>query len=378
MILSCPTAFKGTIDASSAARALAEGARRAFPDGDVVEMPLSDGGNGLIDALHAAQGGAIERVPVTGPLGGPVQARILHLEGAAVVETADANGLHLVPEARRDPMVTTTFGVGELLLAAADAPRLIVGLGGSSTVDGGAGMAQALGWWLLDDADEAIGRGGAGLLRLARIHGPERMPVLPPITVLHDVHNPLLGDQGAAPVYGPQKGAGPADVRRLADALARLAECLARDVGRDVRALPGGGAAGGLGAALAAFVDGHLVPGGRWVLDAVGFDAALARADVVVTGEGAFDAQSGMGKVVGEVIRRARESGVPVLLVAGTVEGSLPDGVRAVTGSESEVSQGGGQVAVGELSADSGGRRQLEPADLAALVARELPSLLPG
>lgn len=382
MILSCPTAFKGTIDAPSAARALAEGARRAFPGRPVVEMPLSDGGNGLIDALHAAKTGVVRQVPVTGPLGVAVQARILRLADAAVVETADANGLHLVPPTRRDPMVTTTWGVGELLLAAADAAHLIVGLGGSATVDGGAGMAQALGWRLLDDVGEPIGRGGAGLLRLSRIRPPDRAPVLPPTTALHDVRNPLLGDEGAAPVFGPQKGAGPDDVRRLGDALAHLAECLTRDVGRDVRALDGGGAAGGLGAALAAFVGAELVPGGAWVLDAVGFDAALAEADAVVTGEGAFDAQSEMGKVVGEVIQRARHRQVPVLLVAGRVEGSLPDGVYGVDATAaSRLDAPGGASMRGARHRDrdvTGDERLLQVGDLTDLVARKLPGLLGG
>ncbi|MEJ2185114.1 MAG: glycerate kinase, partial [Gemmatimonadota bacterium] len=184
--------------------------------------------------------------------------------------------------------------------------------------------------------------------------------------------------QGAAPVFGPQKGAGPEDGRRLADGLARLAECLARDVGRDVRDLAGGGAAGGLGAALAAFVNGTLVPGGDWVLDVVGFDAALVRAEVVVTGEGAFDAQSGMGKVVGEVIRRARARRVPVLLVAGSVEGALPEGVRAVTGSHPEPAARGPEAAAGPPSARGPVARggALTPADLAALAARNLPGLL--
>ncbi len=373
MILSCPTAFKGTIGARSAARALAEGARRAFPGRRVVELPLSDGGNGLIDALQAAGGGSIRNVSVTGPLGAAVQARILSQTGTAVVETADANGLHLVPPGDRDPMATTTRGVGELLLAAADAPRLVVGLGGSATVDGGVGMAQALGWGLLDEAGEPIGPGGAGLARLARILRPHRLPALPPMTVLYDVRNPLLGDEGAAPVFGPQKGAGPADVRRLAAGLERLADCLAREVGRDVRGLEGGGAAGGLGAALAAFAGADLVPGGAWVLDAVGFDATLAQAEVVVTGEGAFDAQSGMGKVVGEVIRRARSRGVPVLLVAGTVDGALPDGVRAAGPVPDPPARAGEAERVVGARAEG---RLLEPSDLEALAARELPVLL--
>lgn len=354
MILVAPTAFKGTIPADRAARSMAEGAARAGA-AEVRTLPLSDGGNGLIDALAATGTHAVHRIHVTGPLGQPVKARILERSGAAVVESADANGLHLVPEGRRDPMATTTRGVGELIRGAADTePRaIIVGIGGSATVDGGIGMAQALGWRLLDAGGTPVPPGGAGLLVLDRIE-PHAVPALPPITVLRDVNNPLLGPDGAAAVYGPQKGATPAQVVELERGLERLAEILARDLGRDVRSLPGAGAAGGLGAALAAFLSAELVHGAAWVLDAVGFDAALATADVVVTGEGAFDAQSAMGKVVGEVIRRARSRNVPVLLVAGAVEGDVPEGVRAVTGHGAELGQ----------------------SDLAALVAGALPKLL--
>lgn len=355
MILVAPTAFKGTIPAGRAARAMAQGAARAGA-GDVRTMPLSDGGNGLIDALAGTGDGTIRRLPVTGPLGDPVEARILERSGAAIMESADANGIHLVPPARRDPMATTTRGVGELVLAAAEGrpDAIVLGIGGSATVDGGIGMARALGWKLLDGAGRPVGPGGAGLLSLDRIEPPEPLPVLPPVTVLHDVNNPLLGPGGAAAVYGPQKGATPAQVARLEAGLERLADRLARDLGREVRDVPGAGAAGGLGAGLAAFLDAELVAGAAWVLEAVGFDAALAEADVVVTGEGAFDAQSAMGKVVGEVIRRARAREVPVLLVAGAVEGDVAEGVRAVTGQGAELGE----------------------TDLATLVAQALPKLL--
>lgn len=356
MILLAPTAFKGTIGAVRAAAAMAEGARRVSDD--VVTLPLSDGGHGLIEALAAARRGSIGMVRVSGPLGEPTDARVLTLNGDALIESADANGLHLVAPDRRDPMVTTSRGVGELIRAAAAGgpQRLVVGIGGSATVDGGVGMARALGWRLLDEGGSAVLDGGQGLLSLDRIEPPDRPPALPPITVLRDVGNPLLGPDGAAPVFGPQKGATREDVDHLARGLERLADTLARDLGRDVRDLPGAGAAGGLGAALAAFLDGELVDGASWVLDAVGFDAALARADVVVTGEGAYDAQSAMGKVVGEVIRRARQRDVPVLLVAGSVEGDVPPGVHAV----------------------AGGSRALEPADLERMVATELDGLTTG
>ncbi|HKJ92692.1 MAG TPA: glycerate kinase, partial [Longimicrobiales bacterium] len=339
-ILSCPTAFKGTIGGPAAARALADGARRARPSAAVREMPLSDGGNGLIDALVAARGGAVRTVRVTGPLGTPVQARILRMADVAVVETADANGLHLVPADRRDPMRTTTTGVGELLLAAAagSPARIVVGVGGSATVDGGIGMAQALGWRLLDADDRPVGPGGDGLLALDAVAAPEPPRALPPITVLRDVRNPLLGPHGAAAVYGPQKGASPEDVRRLEAGLARLADHW-RALGRDVREHAGAGAAGGLGAALEAFLGATLTDGASWVLDAVGFDAALADADVVLTGEGAWDAQSGMGKVVGVVLARARRASVPVLVFTGSADGVAPEGVRVVAANGRTLSE---------------------------------------
>lgn len=359
MILIAPTAFKGTIGAAEAARAMAAGARRALPDVPVRELPLSDGGPGLIDALRLIRGGEVTPVQVTGPLGEPVTARVLRMDGTAVVESADACGMHLVPAERLDPLSTTTYGVGELLLAASGLDRrgrrgggagggaagrgaipgaeavwrILLGLGGSATVDGGLGMAAALGWNLLDMEGAHVRRGGAGLLDLARISRPADPPRLPSVVALADVRNPLLGPEGAAAVFGPQKGATPATVRRLELGLARLAARLEADIGVEVRELEGGGAAGGLGAAAVAFLGAELVPGSRWVLEEIGFDALLEGARLVVTGEGCYDAQSKMGKVVGVVVADARARGLPVLLVAGRIEGELPEGVTAVDGA---------------------------------------------
>jgi len=343
MILLCPTAFKGTLSAVVVAEAMAAGAGAALPDHQLHVLPLADGGNGLLDAMRAARGGAVRTAEVTGPLGERVVARYLVQGGDAVVETAEACGLHLVPPRSRDPLATTTRGVGELLLAAAGAggaacgapmaaDRLVVGLGGSATVDGGVGMVAALGWRLLDARGHAIPATGAGLAILDRILPPETPPALPTPVVLADVANPLLGPDGAAAVFAPQKGASPSDVQRLESGLARWADIVARDLGRRVAELPGAGAAGGLGAAFAAFLDAAPRSGAAWLLDAVGFDALLAAASVVVTGEGAWDRQSPMGKVTGEVVERAREAGVPVLLVAGSAHGGVPRGVTAVTG----------------------------------------------
>ncbi len=340
MILVAPTAFKGTISAGEAASAMAAGAASAAPGREIRLMPLSDGGHGLLEALGAARRGSPRTVSVMGPLGDPVPARYLVQGTDGVLETAEACGLHLVPPSRRDPLRATTQGVGELLLAAAGASegacgaalaaeRLVVGLGGSATVDAGSGMARALGWRLLDGSGRPIAPGGRGLVDLVVIEPPERPPRLPRVVVLADVTNPLLGPDGAAAVYGPQKGATAAGVELLEKGLARWAELVFRDLGRRVADLPGAGAAGGMGAAFAAYLGSPPRPGSDWLLDAVSFDAALAEAEVVVTGEGAWDMQSSMGKVTGEVVTRALEAGVPVLLVAGSITGSLPRGVTA-------------------------------------------------
>jgi glycerate kinase len=341
-ILVCPTAFKGTLSARAAAEAMARGAREAISvhDPDVRVLPLSDGGNGLMDMLSALHGGETWTVEVTGPLGSPVTARFLLHAGRAVVETAEACGLHLVPPGRRDPLVTTTRGVGELLREAAAAleaeggGRLVVGLGGSATVDAGAGMLQALGWRLLDDEGDPIPPGGSGLLRIARILPPPA-PVLPAADVLADVNNLLLGPAGAARVYGPQKGASPRDVRVLENALARWAAAVERHLGVAVADRPGAGAAGGLGAAFAA-LGSPPVPGAGWLLERAGFAERLADARAVVTGEGCWDEQSSMGKITGEVVRRALSAGTPVLVVAGSIRAPLPPGAWGVPGSVSD------------------------------------------
>ncbi len=351
MILVSPTAFKGTLSATAVAHAMVGGAR-AVTDDAIEVRPLSDGGNGLLDALEAAGGGKGRGARVPGPLGTSVTARYLVQDGRVVVETAEACGLHLVPRPLRDPLRTDTRGVGELLLQAGAMAgpddRLVVGLGGSATVDAGAGLVTALGWELLDDDGDPIPPGGGGLSRLSRIVPPEEPPALPPLLVLADVGNPLLGRQGAAPVFAPQKGADRETVQRLERGLEQWARVVQDELGRDVADLPGGGAAGGLGAAFAAFLDAPPHRGADWVLDLVGFDALLESADVVVTGEGQWDAQSPMGKATGEVVRRARKAGVPVLLVAGRSEGDPPEGVTLLTGPTGELDEDGIARAVSE------------------------------
>ena len=252
-VLVAPTAFKGTLGPAEAARAMASGVARVWPEAEIIHRPVSDGGNGLLESYLAYETGVLRRVEVTGPLGERVQARFVISESLAVIESAEACGLHLVPSAERDPLRSSTRGVGELLLAARDqgASRVILGLGGSATVDGGSGMANALGWRLSTAAGAALEEGGGPLAQLSRIDEPGDR-YRPRVTVLCDVQNPLVGPNGAARVFGPQKGAGPAQVERLETALTRLTGVVRTDLGVDLLDLPGAGAAGGLGAPAAA------------------------------------------------------------------------------------------------------------------------------
>lgn len=332
-VIVAPTAFKGTLSPSAAARAMTAGVRRVWPQARVIERPLSDGGNGLLEVCRALLGGTLHKLQVTGPLGDRVPARLLVGETQAVVESAEACGLHLVPREKRDPARATTRGVGELLSAAATrgASELILGLGGSATVDGGTGMARALGWRFVDSAGLELPEGGGALDRLVDLIPPEHGYV-PHVTALCDVANPLLGREGAAAVYGPQKGANPEEVELLERGLRRLHEVVGRRLNVRLDRIPGGGAAGGLGAGARAFLDAELVSGAEWMMERAGVREELGRAELLVTGEGKFDAQSGMGKLTGRLLLEAAEAGVPVVLVAGHIEGRLPGGVTGIDG----------------------------------------------
>ena len=288
-------------------------------------MPLSDGGEGLVDSLVVASGGRLAEFDVTGPLGTPVTAKMgLMGDGqTAVIEMAQASGLILVPENERNPLVTTTFGTGELIKKALElgCSHLIIGIGGSATNDGGMGMAQALGFRFFDEQKQPLGQGGGELARLARIDASGRDPRLDDVTieVACDVNNPLTGPQGAAHIYGPQKGATSEMVEFLDAALSNYDQILQRDLGQDVGKVPGAGAAGGLGAGLMALLGGLLVSGIELVLDVLDFDKKVKGACLVLTGEGKFDAQSAFGKVPMGVAHRARKLGVPVVVIAGSV-----------------------------------------------------------
>ena len=334
-VVICPAAFKESFTAVDAAAAMSDGVRRALPDADIHVHPVSDGGSDLVDVLLATLGGDVETAAVTGPLGKPVTARILWLPGReAVIGTVEACGLDLIPADRRDPGATTTRGVGELLqaCAAGGACAVRIGLGGSGTVDGGAGMATALGFGFLDAEGRSLEPGGASLVRLAAITRPSSSPsaLSIPCTALADVESPLFGTDGAARRFGPQKGAGPDLVEILDRGLRRLDERWTADLGIDVGELPGAGAAGGLGAGCAAFLNAELVPGAEWVAARSGLPTALAGADLVITGEGAFDAGTRLGKAPWHVAALARFAGTPCLLVTGRMAGVLPDGIRGV------------------------------------------------
>ena len=322
-VVVAPDKFEGSLTAGQAAQAIRVGLLRARPDAEVVGLPLGDGGAGTLEALVAA---GFERVPVpaSGPTGEPVQATIAVDGDRSFVELAEASGLKRLPGGRRAPLEATTYGTGELIEAALDrgVRRLVLGIGGSATTDGGAGMAAALGVRFLDDAGAELPPGGAALLRLARVDTAGLDPRLRgvEVTVAADVDNPLVGPEGAAHVFAPHKGAGPDEVLLLDSALRRYARVLAADLGVDLADTPGAGAAGGLGAGAIAFLGARIRSGIELVLELVGFNRAVVTADLVVTGEGKLDTQSLRGKAPVGVARAATAHGVPVVALAGVIE----------------------------------------------------------
>jgi glycerate kinase len=334
-----PNAFKGTLTALQAARCIDTGLRAALPGLDTVLIPVADGGDGTAAAVAQATGGRLLTSRVSDPLGRPVTAAwALTGQGhTAVIEMAAASGLVLLRPHERDPLRTSTAGTGALIRAALDrgARHLLIGIGGSATSDGGAGMARALGARFLDRRGRELPPGGGALARLASIDLRRLDPRLREVRVdvACDVDNPLTGPRGAARVYAPQKGASPAAVRRLDAGLRRLAAVVRRDLGVDVERLPGAGAAGGLGAGLVAFAGGRLRPGADLVLDAVGLRHKLAGCDLVITGEGRLDAQTAHGKAPAAVARVAASLGIPAVAICGAlsadVAARLPRGMVA-------------------------------------------------
>lgn len=324
-ILIAPDSYKESLSALEVARAIEAGLRETLPTARCTLLPMADGGEGTVQAIVDATGGERRSLQVTGAAGRRIEAAYAWSaeRRLAVVEMAAASGLEAVPLHERDPRRTTSFGTGELIRDAlqAGARHLVIGLGGSATNDGGAGMLQALGVRLLDAQGSDLGPGGAELARLARIDTAGLDPRLAQCTVeaACDVTNPLLGPTGASAVFGPQKGATPAMVEQLDACLRRLAEVLRTDLGQDVASIPGSGAAGGMGAALLAVLGARMRPGCEVVADALALDAAVQGADLVVTGEGRTDGQTAFGKAPVGVARVAARHGVPVIVLSGAL-----------------------------------------------------------
>lgn len=323
-IVVAPQAFKGSLDAPEVAEAIARGVKQVFPHALLAVLPVADGGEGTVRALVQASGGQTVTTRVLGPLRRPVNATwgLLGDGRRAVIEMAAASGLPLLRRDERDPLAASSVGTGELIKHALDhdVQELIIGIGGSATNDGGAGMAAALGARFLDEDGRTLPLGAEPLLRLARIDISGLDPRLAHVTVrvACDVNNPLTGPTGASQVYGPQKGATSETVELLDRALERFASVVRRDLGKAVSDVPGAGAAGGLGAGLIAFLNATLCPGVDIVFDAIRLDDQLQGAQLVITGEGRMDGQDLYGKAPMEVVKRAHKLGIPVIAVVGS------------------------------------------------------------
>ena len=322
-IVIAPDSFKESLSALQVADAIEAGMREIWPDANYVKVPVADGGEGTVQAMIDATGGRRVAVRVTGPLGQAVDAFYGVSGDLAVIEMAAASGLEGVPPDLRDPRTATSRGTGELILSALDAGarHFVLGVGGSATNDGGAGMLQALGVRLLDAAGKDIGAGGAALARLDRIDVSGLDPRVheAEFRIACDVDNPLVGPRGASAVFGPQKGATPAMVAQLDAALAHYADVIRRDLDQDIAQRPGAGAGGGIAAAMVVFLEGALRPGVEIVMEAVGLDAAVRDADLVVTGEGRIDGQTVHGKTPMGVANVARRHGKPVVAIGGSL-----------------------------------------------------------
>ncbi|WP_105738575.1 glycerate kinase [Cronobacter dublinensis] len=324
-IVIAPDSFKESLSAMDVATAIEAGFREIYPQATYVRLPMADGGEGTVEAMVAATGGHIVQVPVTGPLGNRVEGfyGVLGDGETAVIEMAAASGLHLVPPAQRDPRFTTSFGTGELILAALDSgvKAIIIGIGGSATNDGGAGMMQALGVRFLDNQQRGLLPGGASLAALEHIEMSGLDPRLAhtQFTVACDVDNPLCGAKGASAIFGPQKGATPEMVAQLDAALRRFGTTLEAVTGKRIISAPGAGAAGGMGAALLGMLNAQLRPGIDIVTQTLGLAQAVRDADLVITGEGRLDSQSIHGKTPVGVARVAKQFQRPVVAIAGSL-----------------------------------------------------------
>lgn len=324
-ILIAPDSFKGSLTAAEAAAIMAAEFRSVFPEAEIIELPLADGGEGTLEVIMAHRPGTLVQMEVPGPLGDPVMARygLLDQGATALIEVAQAGGLGLIPAGKRNPLKASSFGTGVLIRDALDrgVNEIIVALGGSATVDGGLGMARALGYRLLDPQGHEVPDGGLGLLHLDRIDASRAHPRLLACVfrAAADVTNPLCGPQGAARVYGPQKGADPQMVDQLDRSLSNLQEILLK-TGMITDESPGDGAAGGLGLALRAFCHARIESGAELVIGASKLAEQLVGADLLITGEGRTDAQTRQGKLCARVSAAANDHKVPVMLISGQIE----------------------------------------------------------
>jgi glycerate kinase len=340
-IVIAPQTFKGSLSALEVAKSMDEGVKRVFPDVETLLVPVADGGDGTLETLVEATSGEIRSAETTGPIGKPVTAEwgALGDGETAIIEMARTSGLALLKENERDPLTTTTYGLGETIREAVNAGfrNFIIGIGGSATNDGGGGMAQALGIRLLDKNGKDLPPGGAALASLHRIDmsGLDNLAQNSRFSIACDVSNPLTGPEGASAVYGPQKGATPEIVQQLDAALQNFADVVKRDLGQNIDDVAGAGAAGGLGGGMMAFLNGTLRTGVNIVLDQVGLDDKLEGADLVITGEGQLDFQTVYHKAPIGVAWRARKMGIPVVAISGSLgkgfENVHPEGIDAVS-----------------------------------------------
>lgn len=322
-IVIAPQAFKGSLTSCEAAEAMSEGVKSVIKDCEIILLPIADGGEGTVKAMIEATKGRTIITEVQGPLGDRVNAGwgMLGNGQTAVIEMAAASGLNLVPKDKLNPLAASTYGTGELIRAVLEAGsrRIIIGLGDSATTDGGAGMAQALGIRLLDADNQPIPPGGTGLANLKHVDMSGRHHLITESRIIAacDVTNPLYGSEGAAYVYGPQKGATPDMVTHLDAGLRNFADIIRQDLGKEIGTMPGAGAAGGLGAGLVAFLGASLQRGIDIICDSIGFDSHLAGTDLILTGEGCIDNQTACGKTIAGISTRAKRAGIPVIAFAG-------------------------------------------------------------
>lgn len=325
-IIVASDSFKGCLSSSEVAHAAAEGIREVFPDCEVLEIPVADGGEGTVDALVRAMDGTLIRCRVHDPLMHIIESSygILGDGKTAVIEMASASGLTLVPEEKRNPLLTTTYGTGELikdaLLRGCD--RFLIGIGGSATNDAGTGMLQALGFRFLDGKGDELGKGGHILEKICSIDHSQVMPQLQTavFTIACDVNNPFSGENGAAWTYARQKGADEWMIRQLDNGLKHFANIILETEQRDIDCIPGAGAAGGLGGGFLAFLRATLKSGVQMVLEVLDFDEQIRGADLLITGEGRMDRQTGMGKTPAGILEAGEKQGIPVIAIAGSIE----------------------------------------------------------